>query len=204
MKEIDRGTEGIVFENNGHATKVFFSQRKLNKKTTVIGKLLSHINFERFMKPYNFKLNIKGIINTHDMGLLPEGKRGKFSSMNKNILVKELRLIRQDIHKMASSLILVRDMQYHNIAIIDGNIYFYDFSDYRLGKDKERTKIKNDNEMNDLFGSVGLQEENPDINPITIYDSFYSKFLRSGYSYIEDYIEDKVDTDTVVSYLKKR
>ena len=133
MLEIGRGHEGVVYDNNGVASKEFYSQRKLTTDTTIIGFRLSKINFSRFARPYNFVINQNGIIQKYDMDLLPKGESGKFTLMDIDDLVSSLREFRKDINKMTESSILIQDLFLHNIKVVDNKIYFYDFSDYRLG-----------------------------------------------------------------------
>jgi hypothetical protein len=204
MIEIGRGHEGIVYEDRGVAIKQFYSDRKLTEDTTTIGIRLSKINFSSFAKPYNFVLDKNGIIQKYYMDLLPKGKNGKFTLMDIDDLVSSLRNIRNDINKMTDSKILLCDFFLHNIKVVNNKIYFYDFSDYRLGDDDPLLRTHNDNEMNSLFGSIGVMDENLDINPIDVYDGLFAPFLGSGVPYIEDYIENNVRSKNLRSYIKKR
>jgi hypothetical protein len=58
--------------------------------------------------------------------------------------------------------------------------------------------------MNSLFGSIGVMDENLDINPIDVYDGLFAPFLGSGVPYIEDYRENNVRSKNLRSYIKKR
>ena len=204
MKELGRGNEGIVYQDGTHAKKVFYSQRKLSKRTTAIGMILSRINWKSFMRPFNFVLNRKGLISTYEMDIMPDNNGEKFTEMEIPDLVAALRRIRSDIDVMTDNNIRIKDFQLHNVRVLKKDIKFYDFSLFRFGFDKERLRAQNYAQMDDLFGSVGIQEENPDINPIDVYDKFYSKYLSSDYTKIEDYIENEIHSETLRKHLIKK
>ncbi len=203
MEELGKGHEGIVYRDGDHAKKIFYSDRKLSKRTTAIGKILSRLQFKTFMRPFNFVINKKGLLDSYEMEILPENDGDKFTLMRKKTLVKALRDLREDVLLMADYNIKTNDLQSHNIRVFHDSIRFYDFSLFRFAQDKEQAKTYNNEQLNNMFGSIAVQEENPDINPIDIYDKFYARYLRSGHDRIEDFIEEEMDTETIRQYIKK-
>lgn len=203
MEELGKGHEGIVYRDGDHAKKIFYSDRKLSKRTTAIGKILSRLQFKTFMRPFNFVINKKGLLDSYEMEILPENDGDKFTLMRKKSLVRALRDLREDVLLMADYNIKTNDLQSHNIRVFRDSIRFYDFSLFRFAQDKEQAKAYNNEQLNNMFGSIAVQEENPDINPIDVYDKFYARYLRSGHDRIEDFIEEEMDTETIRQYIKK-
>ena len=203
MEELGRGHEGIVYRVGNQAKKIFYSERKLSRNTTAIGIILSKLNFKAFMRPSHFEINKKGLLSSYDMEIMPKNEDNKFTSMRKEYLIRALRSMREDVLKMAEHCIKTNDLQMHNIRIYEDSIKFYDFSLFRFAQDEETAAAYNNGKIDDIFGSIGIQEENPDINPIEVYDKFYAKYLGSKYHRIEDFIEEEMDAETIRQYIKK-
>lgn len=202
---LGHGHQGTVFKKGNSAVKLLsLGSARPNDSDGRVAIKISNINLQAFVRPYNFVFK-KGKLSSFNMELLHLDKGKKIVDMDIEAVIRSLKKIREDVGALSDNCIKINDLQMHNIGISGEDIRVFDFSDYSFSDDSNLYKLNN-SEVDSLFGSVCIMQELDDVNSISIYDHVYSDYLRSGFSTIEEYFEDKVlgQYDNISQYVRQK
>ena len=200
---VGHGNQGTVYKiDSDTVLKVYneYGRRHDRNDDLEVAKRLSTINLKCYVTPFDIREE-NGLLISYKMKKINFDKRD-IKDMTFKEYIESLKDIRSDTEKITALGIQLSDLQRHNIALANGKIKIYDFSDYFLG-DRKYLKIHNNNEINDCFGDLCFMDLSKD-NPILIYDKIYSPFLSSSKNNIEDYFEETIEDKemTLNEYVK--
>lgn len=188
---LGHGNQGTVFDKGNYVTKVFsLGSSRPNDSDGKVASRISTLELKSFVKPYNLTFN-NGKLMSFDMERLFLDKEKKVVSMQIEDVISSLSDIRSDVEVLSNNGIMINDFQTHNIGISNNRIRVFDFSDYSFS-DTPSLPSLNNSEIDSVFGSILLMQEISDVDSISIYDSIYSDYLRSGASTIEEYFKVNV------------
>ena len=174
-----------------------------NEESAVINKI-SSLKLKRFIIPTNIKIKkSNGVITGYDL-VLPKEESDLYSNMNKNKVVEELKLIREDLQSLSEHGMQFDKFDVNSVKVTSNNIYMYGYNKIFVSYDKSFVYQSNDIKMNELFGLYLIAKENPDISRMNVIDRFYGDFLETSNKYIEDFIDKEVNEENIRLYLKKK
>lgn len=183
--------------------KDIIKARPTNRDNSDIIRSIGSLELKRFILPTNIVLNKSTkAIRSYELHL-PKKDDLKFSLMDKDVVVEELKLLREDLLVLCKRDIMLNKLSLENVRISDNKIYMYGYDDVSICTDASYTKQYNNIKMNELFGAKILEKENADIGIIDGAGRFYGKFLESEYETVEEFIEKKVKEKNLRLYLTK-
>lgn len=197
MKKIGEGEEGRIYRyNNDVAIKLFkhVSKKDLEqKKDTSIA--LKFIDTKNFIRPEKLLLDKKGIYKGYTMPLIDKEKNKELIDIEIISLLTMLEELYDGMRELSKTKCIIGDSNPENIIVTD-KIYFIDTASYGLVNEFTKKDVEeiNRKRINYMILSRRIQLEllykrEMDVETIRKIETFYHKFLESGYQYIQDFLE---------------
>lgn len=183
------GTEGIIFNYNDMALKIYYEDVDNSKRLDEnLVKLLSQIDTKRILLPmapiYTIRNKFRGYIANPFISNTEEII--KINNLNSSKILYELDLIYKDIDTLSQNKIAVYDLDdnYGNI-VYNGDIYFIDPGKFLLDKNYGLKSYNISHINKALFNNLILLQENPkylDESHKQIFENYFGKFNDKNYS----------------------
>ena len=203
-KILGHGDQGTVFKIGESAFKTYNANAQRKSDDSEVAVRLSKLNLKYFVTPYSLQFDSKKNLIGFKMRLLKKGTKEKLTNMDICDAVKNIKGIRKETKIISDNGIIFNDLQPHNVIITENGIEVYDFSAYGISNLPSVASI-NDSEIDNLFGSLLLTTEMPDIDPIMLYDAIYSDYKKGECSTIEEYYDKTISNGSIREYvLQKR
>lgn len=164
---------------------------------------ISKLSLSRLLPPTDIVLSRKNVIKSYSL-ILPTDKSDSYSEMDKESLVRELRLIRADFSQLSEENIMFEKLSSDNVIIVGDKIFIYDYRKAIKSLDGDYAKTFNNVKLNELFGHDLLVAEHPHVDRFNIFDKFYTRFLSTNNDHFEDFVENEVKEPTLGKHLLKR
>lgn len=131
---IGQGIEGTAYRYKNNVFKIYKNKISILFYSKNY-RLMQYINTKRILLPRYM------ILNSHNFPVgyttnFVEKKHTNIMKMDKNVLISELKIIKEDIKLLSKNRILLSDVTQNN-AVINGRIYFIDPGYYKINNNDD-------------------------------------------------------------------